>query len=87
MKAGRMGYSLTMHGAGGERVLGYDNAHRPDIGAGPARRSRRRGRGRDHRHLRGRVTWYDFETPVKLLEDFWYDVQKILEEEGVPWTE
>jgi hypothetical protein len=79
-------YTLTLHGADGERVVGYDNAHRPDIGTGPARRSRRRSRGRDHRHFHGRVTWYDFETPVKLMEDFWSDVQKVLEEEGVPWT-
>ena len=80
-------YTLTMHGPGGERLLGYDNAHLPDIGTGPARKSRRRRKGRDHRHFRGRVTWYHFESPVKLIEDFWKDVEKILEDEGVTWME
>jgi len=80
-------YTLTMHRPGGRRILGYDNAHPPEIGSGPSRKSRRRDRGCDHRHFRGRVTWYDFESPVRLLEDFWRDVQTIMEEEGVPWTE
>jgi hypothetical protein len=80
-------YSPTMHGADGERVLGYDNAHQPDVESGPARRSRRSGKARDHRHFRGHVTRYAFETPEKLIEDFWSDVQRILDEEGVTWTE
>ncbi len=82
-----IGYTLTLHHSDGERVLGYDNAHPPDVGSGPAMKSRRRGRPRDHRHFRGRVGWYDFESPVKLMEDFWKDVQTILEEEDVSWTE
>ncbi len=82
-----IGYTLTLHRPDGQRLLGYDNAHQPDIGSGPARKSRRRGRARDHRHFRGRVGWYDFKSPVKLMEDFWNDVQTILTEEGLPWTE
>jgi hypothetical protein len=80
-------YSLTMHRPGGSRIVGYDNAHPPRIGSGPAQKSQRLGRRGDHRHYRDRVTWYDFESPEKLMEDFWKDVQCILEEEGVPWTE
>ena len=80
-------YTLTMHRPGGKRILGYDNAHYPNIGSGPARKSRQIGRGCDHRHYRDRITWYDFRSPVKLMEDFWRDVEIILEEEGVPWTE
>ena len=53
-------YSLSMHRPGGKRILGYDNAHPPKIGKGPARKSLRRSRGCDHRHFRGRITWYDF---------------------------
>jgi hypothetical protein len=82
-----IGYSLTLHRPDGERVLGYDNAHPPGIGSGPARKSRRRGRPRDHRHYRGRVGWYEFKSAVKLMEDFWKDVEVVLEEEDVPWTE
>jgi hypothetical protein len=80
-------YTLTLHDPGGKRILGYDNAHYPRIGRGPARKSQRTGRGCDHRHYRNRITWYDFVSPVKLMEDFWNDVQSMLEEEGVPWTE
>jgi hypothetical protein len=80
-------YSLTLHRPAGRRLLGYDNAHPPKIGAGPAQKSRRKGRGCDHRHFRERLTWYDFESSEKLIEDFWRDVHTILEEEGVPWTE
>lgn len=80
-------YSLTLHRRGGKRILGYDNSHPPKIGSGPAARSRRANRGCDHRHFRDRLSWYEFESPGKLMEDFWRDVQTILEEEGVPWTE
>lgn len=81
-----LSYSLTLHRPGGSRIVGYDNAHWPNIGKGPARRAQRRGRGCDHRHFRGRLEWYDFETPVKLIEDFWADVRTVMDEEGVPWT-
>lgn len=80
-------YSMSMHRPGGTRILGYDNAHPPKIGSGPAQKSQQRSRGSDHRHFRERVTWYDFESPGKLVEDFWNDVQTVLEEEGVPWTD
>lgn len=79
-------YSLSMHSPGGTRIVGYDNAHWPKIGSGPARKSRQRARGGDHRHFRGKITWYEFESAGKLMEDFWDDVQTILKEEGVPWT-
>jgi hypothetical protein len=66
--------------------VGYDNAHYPKVGTGPAAKSQQRSRGCDHRHYRERLTWYDFESPERLIEDFWRDVQTILDEEGVPWT-
>ena len=81
------GYSLTLHRPAGERVLGYDNAHYPPIGSGPARKSQRARRGHDHRHRRNRIMWYDFESAAKLMEDFWDDVGSLLREEGVPWIE
>lgn len=78
-------YSLTMHRPGGSRILGYDNAHYPKIKGGPSARSERIARGFDHRHFRDGVTWYDFRSPVKLLEDFWADVEAIMKQEGVRW--
>ena len=35
-------YSLSLHDATDDRVLGYNNAHGVDVGTGPARTSRRR---------------------------------------------
>jgi hypothetical protein len=74
-----------MHRPKGSRILGYDNAHSPKIGSGPAKRSQRLGRACDHRHYRNSIAWYDFESPAKLIEDFWIDVHALMEEEGVPW--
>jgi hypothetical protein len=73
-------YSLTLHRPGGERVIGYDNAH-------PS--AKRQGMRRapmptsDHRHYRDRVEPYVFLSPIKLVEDFWADVERFLQQEGV----
>lgn len=77
-------YSLTLHKPGNDRIVGYDNAHRPKIGTGPASASRSRAHAFDHRHFKGHVTPYRFEGPGKLLEDFWADVETILREEKIP---
>lgn len=76
-------YALSMHRPGGERVLGYDNAHVPPVGTGPAAKSRREALTFDHRHWRQTVSIYDFQSPGKLLEDFWCDVERMLKEENV----
>ena len=74
-------YSLTLHNPGGERVVGYDNAH-------PLTERRGMGRKRtptgDHRHYRGQIEPYRFVSATKLMEDFWGDVERLLAEEGVP---
>jgi hypothetical protein len=76
-------YSLSLHDANDDRVLGYNNAHAIDVGSGPARKSRR-PRAYDHINRRGRKPVpYTFTTPYKLLEDFFADVDRILKEEGV----
>jgi hypothetical protein len=73
-------YSLTLHSPSGQRVVGYDNAH-------PL--SQRRGMRRvveltnDHRHYRDRLEPYPFASAEKLMEDFWGDVARFLQEEGV----
>lgn len=76
-------YALTLHRPGGERILGYDNAHVPRIATGPAAKSRRRALRYDHRHRKQRTYAYEFESAGKLLEDFWHDVEAMLREEGV----
>ena len=37
-------YSLTLHAANGERLVGYDNAHAVSAGSGPGRAHKRRSR-------------------------------------------
>jgi hypothetical protein len=64
-------YSLTLHDRRGNRVLGFDNAHR--VG--------KQGQF-DHWHRTtvdpGRQ--YAFESPEKLLADFWREVDRVLKE-------
>jgi len=75
-----LNYSLTLHGPGGNRLVGFDNAH-------PVRESRGPGgkiRGPvDHRHRMETVRPYRFKDAATLLEDFWAEVDKLLKEKGV----
>ncbi len=67
-------YSLTLHGASGERLLGFDNAH-PVKGSGDAHA--------DHRHLGPRIQPYAYRDAASLIEDFWSAVDRVLKEGGV----
>lgn len=69
-------YSLTLHGPGGERLVGFDNAHA--VG-----RRRRRGGPQDHRHRLRTVRPYDYRDAATLLADFWTAVDAVLSERGV----
>ena len=68
-------YSLTLHGPGGERLVGFDNAH-------PVA-PRRRGDPQDHRHRLRTVRPYDYQDAATLLGDFWTTVDAVLRERGV----
>jgi hypothetical protein len=68
-------YSLTLHGPGGERLVGFDNAHPVGL--------RRRGDPQDHRHRLRRVRTYDYKDAATLLTDFWAEVDAVLKERGV----
>jgi hypothetical protein len=73
-------YSLSLHDAGGHRLIGFDNAHAVRSGSGPG------GRGRvehDHRHRLQRVQPYVYLDAETLLADFWSDVDALLRERGV----
>jgi len=70
-------YSLTLHDKSNLRVLGYDNAHRFKRG--------RKGFGAkitewDHKHEGTKVKPYAFQSAGQLLEDFWNDVERIIED-------
>jgi len=68
-------YSLTLHGPGGERLMGFDNAHPVP--------PRRRGDPQDHRHRLQRVNAYQYRDAATLLADFWAAVDAVLRERGV----
>jgi|SRR5271166_5644676 len=73
-------YSLTLHAANGERLVGYDNAHAVSTGSGPGRRA---SAAHDHRHRHGRTRPYAFSDAATLMQDFWSDVDAVLRERGV----
>jgi hypothetical protein len=74
-------YSLTLLGPDGRRIIGYDNAHPIQATKGPSGRSTT---SQDHRHRYDRVRPYKFVDAGTLMEDFWKDVRKILEERRSP---
>lgn len=73
-------YSLTLHSASGERLVGFDNAHPVRSTAGPAGKSIKR---HDHKHRLRTVTQYDYEDAATLLADFWTEVEEVLKQRGV----
>lgn len=70
-------YSLTLHDASGERLLGFDNAHQVQVGSGPGSRTRIE---HDHQHKGKRVRFYGYSDAATLLADFWKEVNLILDE-------
>jgi hypothetical protein len=69
-------YSLTLHDKYNRRVVGYDNAH------GIKRPKKKKFSGVrktwDHRHQESVVKPYEFESAYQLLEDFWNDVNAVI---------
>ena len=73
-------YSLTLHGPGGVRLVGFDNAHAIRESRGPGGPPRA---PYDHRHRRDTVRPYRFKDAGTLIEDFWAEVDRFLKEKGV----
>jgi hypothetical protein len=63
-----------MHGVGGERLVGFDNAHPVP----PAKWSE----PHDHRHILKSVKPYEYADAAALLEAFWTEVDRILKQRG-----
>lgn len=72
-------YSLTLHDASGNRLVGFDNAHTVRTGAGPGGKAGLR----DHRHRLRTVRPYEYRGAADLLADFWAEVDAVLKERGV----
>ena len=73
-------YALTMHEHGGERVMGYDNAH----AVKPSGKFKYAGQilqyDHKHRHISDKGVPYKFKDSYQLLKDFFADVDRILKE-------
>jgi len=73
-------YALTMHEQGGERVMGYDNAH----AVKPSGKFKYAGQilqyDHKHRHISDMGVPYKFKDSYQLLQDFFADVDRILKE-------
>lgn len=70
-------YSITLHDGEGQRILGFDNAHSVREGSGPGAKTRIEY---DHLHRGERVRFYDYKDAATLLEDFWKEADRILQE-------
>lgn len=72
-------YSLTLHDASGDRLVGFDNAHQVAKRSGPSGRQRS---AYDHRHRFRTIRTYDYRDAASLLADFWDQVDRVLREKG-----
>lgn len=73
-------YSLTLHEPYGKRILGYDNAHVVK----PPKKFKYAGRilafDHKHRHVSDQGVPYEFKDAQQLLNDFFADVDRVLQE-------
>ena len=70
-------YSLTLHNRLNERIIGFDNAH----GVKSPKRYSIRKMTWDHKHQnkKPKIVPYAFQTAEQLIEDFWKEVDRIIE--------
>jgi len=73
-------YSLTLHDETGQRLIGFDNAHTVQSGAGPGAK---RKKEYDHKHRHRTIKPYEYKNAADLVGDFWAEVDKILKAKGV----
>lgn len=75
-----LSYSLTLHDADNQRILGFDNAHPVRARKGPGGKQHR---FHDHRHRYDKTRVYHFVDTATLITDFYEAVDRILDELGV----
>ena len=78
-------YSFTLHAPSGKRLIDFDNAHGV---AAMGSRYKTRPRTRDHWHRTENDTGrlYQFVNVESLLDDFFSEVERVLQEHGVGTT-
>lgn len=69
-------YSLSLHDRYGQRIIGFDNAH---VAKPRKRRFEPKETLRDHWHQGDETLVYTFESPAKLMVDFWKQVEQSLD--------
>jgi hypothetical protein len=73
-------YALTLHEPYGKRILGYDNAH----AVKPPKKFKYAGRilafDHKHRHVSDHGVPYEFKDAQQLINDFFADVDRVLQE-------
>ena len=75
-----LNYSLTLHTADGERLIGFDNAHAVSEKRGV---SRIKSATHDHQHALRTIKSYEYADAATLLSDFWKEVDSILKQKGI----
>lgn len=75
-----LNYSLTLHAADGERLVGFDNAHAVAEKRGATRVTKTE---HDHKHRLHTTKPYEYADALTLLVDFWSEVDRILKQRGV----
>lgn len=75
-------YSFTFHDPEGTRLIGFDNAH-PISHSGGRYVKPKNEAGHWHRTIRDEGRPYTFVTAEKLLEDFFTEVGKICDMQGI----
>jgi hypothetical protein len=76
-------YTLVLRQKGRSPLIRFDNSHAVERPGGRyVRRSRTYDRWHRAESDRGRP--YTFTTGLKLLEDFWREVKRVLNERGIP---
>jgi len=71
-------YCLTLHDGDNNRIMGYDNAHVIKVSSGY--KGKRHAYDHKHRSIDDKGVEYVFDSPYKLIEDLWGDVEKSLAE-------
>jgi hypothetical protein len=75
-------YSFTLHGPGGERLIGFDNAHAV-APLGSKYKSRPVVTDHWHRSQDDVGRPYSFESAEKLVDDFFDEVERVLGARGI----
>lgn len=73
-------YCLTLHDRYGKRILGYDNSHAVKLPKKFKYAGRRLAYDHKHRHATDKGVPYEFTSAAQLLEDFFAEADRVLQE-------